>query len=192
MRLRTFSILAVGGMAALLAAACSGGSDESTPTPGPDATSTPAPTATPLATIPEPIIVVGDGASGGGTATEEAATYIVESGDTLGGIADRFGVDIEVIQAANDLDGVDIFVGQELTIPRSGSTAPTSTSTPEPGATTAPPSGVDTYTVQPGDTAFGIALEFDTTVEALAAANDMTEDEITDLQIGQVLRLPRP
>jgi LysM repeat protein len=51
---------------------------------------------------------------------------------------------------------------------------------------------VDTYTVQAGDTAFGIALEFDTTVEALAAANNMTEEEITDLQIGQVLQLPRP
>lgn len=190
MRLRTFSVFAVGASIALLAAACSGG-DEATPTPGPSATSTPAPTATPLATIPEPIIVVGDGSSGSGGATEEAATYVVESGDTLGGIADRFGVDIEVIQAANGLDGVDIFVGQELTIPRSGA-APAATSTPAPGATSAPPSGVDTYTVQPGDTAFGIALEFDTTVEALAAANDMTEDEITDLQIGQVLRLPRP
>lgn len=192
MRLRTFSILALGGTVALLAAACSNGNDDATPTAGPGVTSTPAPTATPFATVPDPIIVVGDGSSGTGGATEEAATYVVESGDTLGGIADRFGVDIEVIQEANNLDGVDIFVGQELTIPRSGSGAPTSTSTPAPGSTTTPPSGVDTYTVQPGDTAFGIALEFDTTVEALAAANDMTEDEITDLQIGQVLRLPRP
>ena len=46
--------------------------------------------------------------------------------------------------------------------------------------------------VEEGDTAFGIALEFDTTVEALAAANGMTEDEITDLQIGQVINLPSP
>lgn len=195
MRLRSFSVLILGGSLALLAAACSGGGDDSaTPTTAPDATSTPAPTATPLATVPDPIIVVGGGSSGSGGATEEAVTYIVESGDSLGGIAARFGVDIEVIQEANDLDGVDIFIGQELTIPRAGSTSgsPGATSTPAAGATTTPPNGVDTYTVQAGDTAFGIALEFDTTVEALAAANNMTEEEITDLQIGQVLQLPRP
>ncbi|MCK9486882.1 MAG: LysM peptidoglycan-binding domain-containing protein [Dehalococcoidia bacterium] len=201
MRLRTFALRGlllplVAG--ALLLAACGGDDDsDSSATPGSSGTSTPAPTATPLARVPDPIVVTGDGSPGGGGASEGAATYVVEAGDSLGAIASRFGVSIEVIQQANDIDGVDIFIGQELVIPRGSSApggGPGATATPTSSAPSAPsaPSGVDTYTVEAGDTAFGIALQFDTTVEDLATANDMTEDEITDLQIGQVLRLPRP
>lgn len=187
MRLRNFAIF-VAGASALLAAC--GGDDETpdTPTP-PPAAATPVPTATPLARIPEPIIVSGQGAPGGLTASEDAVQYTVESGDTVSGIAERFGVSSDAIRSANDLDGDDIFIGQTLTIPRSSTPQAGTGQTPGP---TTPSAGENTYVVQAGDTAFGIALEFDTTVEALAAANGMTEDEITNLQIGQVINLPRP
>jgi len=184
MRLISFAILLAA--TALTAAACSG-DDESTPgTVAPPPAATPAPTATPLARVPEPIIVTGAGVpSSGIPATEDSVEYTVESGDTILGIAERFGVASDAIRAANAIENDEIFIGQVLTIPRS-TAAPGSTTTPPP------PSDGTTYTVQAGDTAFGIALEFDTTVEALAAANGMTEDEITNLQIGQVIILPRP
>ncbi|MQC17771.1 MAG: LysM peptidoglycan-binding domain-containing protein [Chloroflexi bacterium] len=188
MRLRTFALggalLVVG-----LLSACTGGDDEATPAATSVTEATPAPTATPMTRVPDPILVTGTGVPGGGaTATEESVEYVVESGDTIGGIAERFGVDADVIREANDLEGDFINVGQTLIIPR-GDAAPSSGDNPTAPTT---PSDGSTYTVQAGDTAFGIALEFDTTVEALAAANGMTEDEITDLQIGQVINLPSP
>lgn len=184
---------------ATVVAACGG--DEEEPTPGvvsPPAAATPAPTATPFATVPEPVVVTGQGIPGTGLpGSEEAMLYTVESGDTISGIAERFGVSADVIRSANEIEDDQIFIGQELTIPRSGGTP---AGTPGAGGedgdddspTPPPPGDGTTYTVVEGDTAFGIALEFDTTVEALAAANGMTEEEITDLQIGQVINLPTP
>lgn len=204
MRLSTFSfrlLLTPAIAGSLLLAACGGDDGDPTGTPGPAGEGTPAPTATPLAIVPDPIVVTGDGSpsSGGSTSTETSARYTVEDGDTLSGIAARFGVDIEVIQEANDLDGVNIFIGQELVIPRQGSSpddnnggSSSGDSSPSPTSTPSAPSGVDTYTVQAGDTAFGIALEFDTTVEALEEANGVGEGGLDDLQIGQVIQLPRP
>ncbi len=186
-RLRTFviggALLAVG-----LLGACGGDDGEATPAPTSAGEATPAPTATPMTTVPDPILVTGTGVPGGSTATEEAVEYVVEAGDTIGGIAERFGVDPDVIREANDIQDDFINVGQTLTIPRGnapsgGGGGPASPPTPSDGST---------YTVRAGDTAFGIALEFDITVEALAAANGMTEDEITNLQIGQVINLPTP
>jgi LysM repeat protein len=47
------------------------------------------------------------------------------------------------------------------------------------------------YTVEPGDSAYAIALKFGITVEELAAANDMTVAEIADLSVGQKLIIPQ-
>lgn len=44
--------------------------------------------------------------------------YTVQRGDTLGGVAIRFGVSIEAIQALNNMDSTLIYVGQVLQIPR--------------------------------------------------------------------------
>jgi LysM repeat protein len=45
-----------------------------------------------------------------------------------------------------------------------------------------------THTVAPGDTLSGIAGQYNTTVEAIIAANPGTTE---NLQIGAVLRIPR-
>ena len=44
--------------------------------------------------------------------------------------------------------------------------------------------------VQGGDTAYGIALEFDVTLEELAAANGTTVDGLTNLFEGDELIIP--
>lgn len=51
------------------------------------------------------------------TSTPTQIVYTVQSGDTLGGIALRFGVTIESIQSLNNLDSNLIYIGQVLQIP---------------------------------------------------------------------------
>jgi LysM repeat protein len=69
----------------------------------PTVTFTPTNTPTPTASI---------------TPTPTQILYTVRAGDTLSGIAFRYGVTIEAIQALNNLDTTMIYVGQVLQIPR--------------------------------------------------------------------------
>jgi LysM repeat protein len=83
---------------------------------------TPAPTATPA---PEP-------AAGG-----ETLIHIVQRGDTLFKIGVRYGVSWPAIQAANNIVGTKIFVGQQLVIPNGAEVV--SASTGEVANVDAPP-----------------------------------------------------
>jgi LysM repeat protein len=74
------------------------------------------------------------GAAAGAPAegTPAAGTeYVVQVGDSLSGIADRFGVPVAAIISANRLDNPDfVFVGQRLIIPSGDTTLPAATATP--------------------------------------------------------------
>jgi LysM repeat protein len=181
-------------LALALVAACGGGGDDEGEGDAPDATPTTIPTATPFAVAPMPTIVAGDDDA---PAPRGEVTYLVEAGDSLSAIAERFETTVEAVMEANDLtDPTLIFVGQELTIPSEtdeGGEAgdATSTSTPQPGGDSGGP-GVMSYVVQPGDTALGIAIEFGVTLSALAEANDTTEQELSNINAGDELTLPRP
>ncbi|MDQ4078636.1 MAG: LysM peptidoglycan-binding domain-containing protein [Chloroflexota bacterium] len=66
---------------------------------------------------------------------------------------------------------------------------PTSTILPSP---TIPPTAtpiIVNHTVQEGDTLYGIAILYGTTVEAIRQANGLEEGAI--LQVGQVLKIPQ-
>ncbi len=76
------------------------------PTPAPTATPTPAPTATPTPVSKTP------------TPKPTVRTYRVQSGDTLSSIAQRFGVSLQALIAANNLpDPNNLSIGQVLIIP---------------------------------------------------------------------------
>lgn len=107
---------------------------------------------------------------GAPTATEPT-TYVVAWGDTLSGIAGRYGTTVSAIMQANSVDNPNlIYVGQRLAIPNSS-----------PPATTE--SGV--YVVQSGDTLSGIALRHQTTVQQLVQMNGLTNPNL--IVIGQRL-----
>lgn len=86
------------------------------------------------------------------SATPTPTIYVVEEGDTLGAIAIQFGVSVETLQVANDIDApAALRVGQELIIPLEGSmpagvgsatvrptVRATMTATPLPGPATTP------------------------------------------------------
>jgi LysM repeat protein len=80
---------------------------EATPETSPPPTATPRPTRSPRASA---------GPSEGAPA--EQGTYVVQEGDTLGDIANRFGTTIAALESANGLRDTDVIViGQELVIP---------------------------------------------------------------------------
>ncbi|MFK7909805.1 MAG: LysM peptidoglycan-binding domain-containing protein [Akkermansiaceae bacterium] len=59
----------------------------------------------------------GAGAIPGGAPTAGGASHTVVSGDSLWGLARKYGTSIEAIQAANGLTNTNIRTGQTLTIP---------------------------------------------------------------------------
>jgi LysM repeat protein len=148
-------------------------------TPTTAAGETPAPTPTTAAgetPTPTPTTAAGETPAPTPTATTPPATggfeYVVKAGDTLWGLAIRFGTTVEAIKSANGLTSDIIYKGDTLTIPSTGD-----------GGT-----GV-THVVQPGENLFRIALKYGTTVEAIAAANGIVNPNL--VYAGQELTIPQ-
>ncbi len=112
--------------------------------------------------------------SGGTTTGGSEIIHIVQPGENLFRIGLKYNVDAVTIAAYNGIsDPTLIYVGQKLRIPTDGTTAPGSGST---------------YIVQPGDTLYTIAVNFNTTVAALMSANGITDPNT--IYIGQALNIP--
>ena len=100
-------------------------------------------------------------------------TYTVQSGDTLSGIASRFGTSYQKIASDNGIANPNlIYPGTVLRIYGGGS---------------APSGGGTTYTVVSGDTLSGIAAKFGTTYQKIAADNGIANPNL--IYPGQVLKI---
>jgi LysM repeat protein len=114
-----------------------------------------------------------------GSAATTGGAYVVQRGDTLIGIALRYGLSAWELIHANGLSGPHlIYAGQRLVIPGAGGTVP------EPVLATS-----DTYVVQAGDTLTQIARRYHTTAFALAQRNGLVDP--SSIHVGQVLIVPR-
>jgi LysM repeat protein len=103
--------------------------------------------------------------------------HVVQWGETLAVIAQRYGVSMAAIVQANGLANPNfIYAGQRLTIPSGTAPAP-----PPAGQTT-------TYVVQRGDTLNLVALRLGTTVNTLVSLNRLSNPNF--IYVGQRLQIP--
>ena len=113
-------------------------------------------------------------ASIGSPASVGSVAYRVVGGDTLSGIAERFGTTVGSLASANHINNPNMIVaGQVLSIPGSSGSAT--------------PAGSASYTVVRGDTLSAIAARFATSTSALASANGITNPNL--IYVGEVLKL---
>jgi len=124
--------------------------------------------------------------SGEVTAPANDVVYLVQAGDTLGKIAERYNVSIDAIVQANNLPNADqISAGQSLVIPVSGSAAGDSGA----GATADTDGTAEqTHIVQAGENLFRIGLRYGFTVEAVGSYNNITYPYT--IYVGQTIRIP--
>ena len=90
-------------------------------------------------------------------------TYVIQPGDTLSGIAIRYGTTVSALSQLNNISDPDkIYTGNTLKVPESG---------------TGSGSSAQYYTIRPGDTLSEIALRFGTTVSALTRMNGISDPD---------------
>lgn len=101
---------------------------------------------------------------------EVSDTYIVQKGDSLWSIANKFNMTVSELKNLNNLTNNLLSIGQVLKIKDSSS------------------NGETTYTVQKGDSLWVIANKYGITTEELKNYNKLTSNL---LSIGQVLKIPQ-
>ena len=101
---------------------------------------------------------------------EVSDTYIVQKGDSLWSIANKFNMTVSELKNLNNLTNNLLSIGQVLKIKDSYS------------------NGETTYTVQKGDSLWVIANKYGITTEELKSYNNLTSNL---LSIGQVLKIPQ-
>ncbi len=112
----------------------------------------------------------------GVTTPAGGATYhVVRAGETISGIAARYGIAQRQLVDANGLTGGIIYTGQRLSL------VPVATA-PAPGA------GATTHRVAAGQTLSSIAQRYGTTVRALQQANGISDPN--RVVVGRVLTIP--
>lgn len=102
---------------------------------------------------------------------DQVITYIVQSGDTLASIGQKFDVSVDSITWASDLKSDSLSVGQELKIP--------------------PVTGI-VHKVHEGETVYSIAKKYRTDAQKIVnfPFNDFSDLDTFALNIGQVLIVP--
>ena len=104
-----------------------------------------------------------------------AASITVKAGDTISGLADRYGVSVKSLMKANGIQNSNhVEVGQTLRLPS--------------GARGVVSAGKGRHTVRGGDTLGGIAARYRVSERDLIAINSLPSAD--HVEVGQTLKLP--
>lgn len=101
--------------------------------------------------------------------------YIIQKGETIYSIARNHGVDPDILLKVNGIgDPKKVQAGQRIKIPQEGAAGPDYLE----------------YQVERGDSLYGIARRYETTIDDIRAVNNLSGSYV--LKAGDTLRLPPP
>ncbi len=100
--------------------------------------------------------------------------YTVVAGDTLYGIANKYGISVDELKKMNNLTSNNLSINQKLLVSGTGESNDTGE--------------YDTYIVKSGDSLWSIASRYNTTVDKLKDINNLSSNL---LSIGQKLLVPK-
>ena len=124
-------------------------------------------------------------------ANSSPGTYYVRRGDTLGKIAQNYGISLNALMDANGIVFPHrIDVGQQLTIPSTVSRPSPAPATNTPNASLPLVDGREQYVVQPGEYLSQIGYKLHMNWVAIADVNGIANPD--RLRVGDVLLLPTP
>lgn len=138
--------------------------------------------------VTEPQRVVSNNrTSNSSTSAGATQIHVVKRGETLLGIANRYGTTMTKLMQQNSLKKEGVWVGQKLKVPAGSNIAATATSTAKSKTASNKPKRV-THTVKRGDTLTKIAASYGVSMSKIQQANKMKSGEV---QIGQTLVIPQ-
>ncbi len=120
------------------------------------------------------------------TAALSGATqiHVVTRGETLGGIANRYGTTMSALRTLNNLKKDGVWVGQRLKVPAATRSAATHAAASAKTAAARPAK----YKVIRGDTLSDIAVKYGVSMNDIKTANHLKSG---DVQLGQTLTIPQ-
>lgn len=121
------------------------------------------------------------------TSTPVPFRYPIQSGDTLSGIAQKFGISAsELVNANSIVDTDSLYVGQEIVIPgRAGANVAVDSGTTRIDSS---PANQAVHIVRPGEGLLAIAERYNVSASEIATANSIQNREL--LRTGQRLFIP--
>ncbi|WP_352337857.1 LysM peptidoglycan-binding domain-containing protein [Psychrobacter sp. 16-MNA-CIBAN-0192] len=128
---------------------------------------------------------------------KQPESYVVQSGDSLIGTANRFGLSVTQLATYNNLSSrADLLIGQKLWLvagkvipPKTTPSSNSAASTNSGSSNTNNSAPTSNYTVKSGDTLIGIANSIGLSAAQVAAVNT-NFDAQARLQAGQVIKVP--
>lgn len=116
-------------------------------------------------------------------------SYVVQSGDTLIGTANRFGLSVTQLATYNNLSSrADLLRGQKLWLVPGKVTAPAVTPAAPSRKRAQSTTATKSYKVQSGDGLIALAKQFGISTQALADLNGIGSTD--SLYVGQTLKIP--
>ena len=104
--------------------------------------------------------------------SDDNQIHIVEKGNTLYGISQKYNTTVEELQRLNNLKGTDVSIGQKLKVSSSQNTV----------------KNIINHVVEKGETLYSISKKYQTTVQNLQQLNGLSDNAIS---IGQTLLISK-